>query len=204
MILKKGEREPIQRLLENTIFSPGIDPVSPTLLSLHLSFHVAALIFLANNRHYAYTYDEVYAPSIERIDEAEGDEVKEERWKVISASFQPSPHSLIPHLSAESIHHFLILLRVAVPAHVHIIRDACLEKKKKKIERGILLREVGRTSFLDSIHTRGRRDLQRSPGIGELKTPDISVPSGKTYFHLLHHLSHLFFVEERSFFFVGK
>lgn len=61
-------------------------PPLPSPLCLYRHPRVAALIFFVENRHYAYTYDEVYSPvSIERIDEA--DEVKEERWKVISASF---------------------------------------------------------------------------------------------------------------------
>lgn len=63
-------------------------------LALPLSFSSA------ENRHYAYTYDKVYSPvSIERIDEA--DEVKEERWKVISASYHPLPfdHALSYPLS---------------------------------------------------------------------------------------------------------
>lgn len=68
-------------------------------------FRVIALIFLAKNCHYAYTYDEVYSPVlIGRIDET--NKVKEERWKVISTSFHPLTlcHTLIPHLRSASLY----------------------------------------------------------------------------------------------------
>lgn len=64
----------------------------PALLSLSMCPTLALPLSFssAENRHYAYTYDEVYSlVSIERIDEA--DEVKEERWKVISTSYHPFP-----------------------------------------------------------------------------------------------------------------
>lgn len=82
------------RSFGNVILSSGIRLLSPysslanhPLRRYHTSF--------AKNCHYAYTYDEVHSPvSIGRIDEA--DEVKEERWKVISASFHPSTTLLSP------------------------------------------------------------------------------------------------------------
>lgn len=140
-------------------------------LALPLSFSSA------ENRHYAYTYDEVYSPvSIERIDEA--DEVKEERWKVISASYQPSSlrsRSLLFPISA-------LLVYPHSSAGIRSRSDAC-----------VCLEYVAWNESVEPHYTHGERvsstqsrglALTRRRWYQGLKAPDISIPS-KMYFLLL-------------------
>lgn len=128
-------------------------PPPPSLIPVR----VAALVFLAPLC--LYLNDEVYSPvSIGRIDET--DEVKEERWKVISASFHPllSPSLSEPLLFTISAPRVCIYVPICRPPLVPppgirsrsnarmYVRNTCPGRR----ERGTPFTPE-RTSFFDSI-----------------------------------------------------